>query len=159
MNAIELLKEAWGASVKVLDGLNARIDRASKQGEPIPVYDGIVELHDLIAKINAYLATPAPDAMGLVEKIRGFSACILQRKPSMRTDNDPGEVEKISTDWMLSEVEAAALIESYGRRVPRAIDAIAGKLEEAIGEEDWNEAKSVLNDLWDLRDDGYKVEG
>lgn len=118
MNAIELLKEARGASIMVLDGLNARIDRASKQGEPIPVYDGIVELHELIGKINAYLATPAPDAMGLVEKIRGFSACILQRKPSMRTDNDPGEVEKISTDWMLSEVEAAALIESYGRRVP-----------------------------------------
>lgn len=37
MNAIELLKEAMDASVRVLDGLNARIDRASKQGEPIPV--------------------------------------------------------------------------------------------------------------------------
>lgn len=56
MNAIELLKEARGASVKVLDGLNARIDRASKQGEQIPVYNGIVELHDLIGKIDSYLA-------------------------------------------------------------------------------------------------------
>jgi|GEM_PF-6259926 hypothetical protein len=55
MNAIELLKEARGASVKVLDGLNARIDRASKQGEPIPVYNGIAELHDLVGKIDAYL--------------------------------------------------------------------------------------------------------
>lgn len=71
MTTIELLKEARGASVKVLDGLNARIDRASKQGEPIPVYNGIVELHDLVGKIDAYLASPSPDAMGLVEKTRG----------------------------------------------------------------------------------------
>lgn len=116
MTTIELLKEARGASVKVLDGLNARIDRASKQGEPIPVYDGIVELRDLIGKIDAHLAEPALDAMGLVEKIRGFSACILARKPSMRTDNDPGEVGKIYTDWMLSDTEAVALIESYAKQ-------------------------------------------
>lgn len=65
-NAIELLKEARGASVRVLDGLNARIDRASKQGEPIPVYDGIVELHDLMGKIDAYLSAPRESAMDIV---------------------------------------------------------------------------------------------
>lgn len=109
MNAIELLKEALDASVRVLDGLNARIDRASKQGEPIPVYNGIVELHDFIGKIDAYLATPAPDAMEIVVKIRDY-----------------GRMEIISedsalVDFTLSDTEAAALIESYGRRVPRAM--------------------------------------
>lgn len=93
----------------------------------------------VIKRINAALAKPAPDAMEIVRMIRSGSP--------FSSDGNP----------YLTDKEAAALIESR-RVVPRAIDTIAGKLDEAIGEEDWNEAKSALNDLWDLRDDKYGVE-
>lgn len=33
-----------------------------------------------------------------------------------------------------------------------SLKEVARKLEEAIGAEDWNEAKSCLNDIWDLLD-------
>jgi len=88
------------------------------------------------------IAAPEPDAMEIVDK--------LEKLLNMDQAIFPPQS---------SYSEAAALIASYSRRVPRAISDIAGKLEEAIDSEDWNEAKSALNDLWDLRDDGYKVEG
>lgn len=36
------------AGRKVLDGLNARIQRASEAGGVVPVFDGIAELHDAL---------------------------------------------------------------------------------------------------------------
>lgn len=108
MTTIKLLKEARGASVRVLDGLNARIDRASKQGESIPVYNGIVELHDIIGKIDAALAAPEPDAMEIVEKIRDYYIYHPEAYDDYAVAN-----------FTLPEDEAVALIEDYGRRVPR----------------------------------------
>lgn len=43
-------EELLRAARKVLDGLNTRIDEASTDGLPIPVFEGIAELHDAIAK-------------------------------------------------------------------------------------------------------------
>jgi hypothetical protein len=37
-----------GAAKIVLDGLNARIDAASMLGAPVPVFEGIAELHDAL---------------------------------------------------------------------------------------------------------------
>lgn len=144
---------------------------------------GEVELYEaerLRDKIDEFLAKPAPDVMEIVRMIRGKSpqdkcvACgapfawheyLTQFCPKCGKEAPDGEEQQwAGTAWVsvfdydYSDSEAAALIESR-RVVPRAISDIAGKLEEAIGEADWNEAKSVLNDLWDLRDDGYKVEG
>lgn len=45
-------KELLRAANKVLAGLNARIDEASASGSPVPVFDGIAQLHAAIAKAN-----------------------------------------------------------------------------------------------------------
>lgn len=42
------MDELLTAGQKVLDGLNARIDMASAEGVPVPVFDGIADLHTAI---------------------------------------------------------------------------------------------------------------
>lgn len=49
----EVNAELLAAAKQVYDSLNARIDRASFSGKPIPVFDGIAELHAAIAKSEA----------------------------------------------------------------------------------------------------------
>jgi hypothetical protein len=142
MNAIKLLKEARDE----LGAVQYYIPPADETAEMTPAITADVDACQKLAeRIDAALAEPAPDAMELVEKIRYPKYTQIDATTSSMT-------------WFTDD-QAAALIKSYGRRVPRAISDIAGKLEEAIDSEDWNEAKSALNDLWDLRDDGYKVEG
>jgi hypothetical protein len=133
----ELLKEA----ARELGAVQYYIPPADETVEMTPAITADVDsCQRLMTKIEAYLAAPRESAMEVVEKIR--------------------EIHEVFPDsYAIDDLDAAALIEGYGRRVPRAISDIAGKLEEAIDSEDWNEAKSALNDLWDLRDDGYKVEG
>jgi hypothetical protein len=41
------------AAKTVLAGLNARIDQASEEGQPVPVFDGIAALHDAIRKAES----------------------------------------------------------------------------------------------------------
>lgn len=99
INVRELLKEARGASVTVLDGLNARIDRASKQGEPIPVYNGIVELHDLIGKIDAYLAAPNESAMEIVRVPMEMLTEIFNNAVDWVPFGDSERVDKIAAKY------------------------------------------------------------
>jgi len=68
---------------------------------------------------------------------------------------DPWEMNKAKGQYegSFDTQRAAALIAAHSRAVPRAFDIITGKLEDAISGEDWSEAKSALNDLWDLRED------
>ena len=58
----------------------------------------------LIATIDAYLAAPSESAMEMVEKIRDLESY------------GGGDYE-----YYLDATDAAALIEGYGRRVPRAM--------------------------------------
>jgi hypothetical protein len=44
--------DLYEAGRKVLDGLNERIEAASEAGRPIPVFDGIAELHAALAKVE-----------------------------------------------------------------------------------------------------------
>ena len=56
----------------------------------------------MVASIDAYLAAPHESAMEVVEKIR--------------------EIHEVFPDsYAIDDLDAAALIESYGRRVPRAM--------------------------------------
>jgi hypothetical protein len=40
------------AARRVMGGLNHRIDAASKAGVPVPLFDGIADLHDALAAIS-----------------------------------------------------------------------------------------------------------
>lgn len=106
-NARELLKEAreiiaalakWNKDVEAIIG-------------KVP-NTGFQNASDTLAKLDAYLAAPSESAMEMVRKIReGFISQIQS-----------GE----SKGWLgmfykLSDIEAAAQIEGYGRRVPRAM--------------------------------------
>jgi hypothetical protein len=136
----ELLQEAAKIQARAHDHLMELSAKLPMQYFGL-VDSGIIQdLGNIMGRITAALASPEPDAMELVDQL----AAII---------NSPFDTVENRKE------KAAALIADYGRRVPRAISDIAGKLEEAIDSEDWNEAKSALNDLWDLRDDGYKVEG
>lgn len=52
------------AAKKVMDGLNARIDAASAEGRPVPLFHGIADLHDAINAADAALAQSAPVKAG-----------------------------------------------------------------------------------------------
>lgn len=56
---IEAAPDLLAAAKIVLDGLNARIDSAD--GHHVPVFDGIAELHDAIAKAEGLI--PACNAL------------------------------------------------------------------------------------------------
>lgn len=45
--------ELLEAATTVLNGLNERIDMAVESGSPLPVFEGIVALHDAIAKARS----------------------------------------------------------------------------------------------------------
>ena len=47
---ISAAPELYAAAQLVLAGLNARIDDASANSSPVPVFDGIADLHAAIAK-------------------------------------------------------------------------------------------------------------
>lgn len=48
-------RELLEAAEAVLAGLHARIDAAAQAGEPVPVFSGIVALHDAINSTRAAL--------------------------------------------------------------------------------------------------------
>lgn len=45
---IRRLREIEAAARRVYDGLNDRLDAAREANEPMPVFDGIAELHDAL---------------------------------------------------------------------------------------------------------------
>lgn len=46
------------AAKTVLAHLNARIDRAVEEGQPVPLFDGIAALHDAISKAEGQAVSP-----------------------------------------------------------------------------------------------------
>jgi hypothetical protein len=105
----ELLKEAAQALETVQHYFPAQ-DEADK-GLAVADVDACQRL---MTKIEAYLAEPEPDAIRILEKVRDTGDC---------WENQPAFVLPFS--------EAAALIESYGRRVPQVFV-------EEILDEAWN---------------------
>lgn len=101
----ELLKEAAQALETVQHYFPAQ-DEADK-GLAVADVDACQRL---MTKIEAYLAEPEPDAMEIVEKIRDYYIYHPEAYDDYAVAN-----------FTLPEDEAAALIESYGRRVPRAM--------------------------------------
>ena len=63
----------------------------------------------LLDRIDAALSAPEPDAMEMVKQVRA--------KRDYNTD--AGSMPKMN--WTLTDSEAAALIESHDKRVPRAM--------------------------------------
>lgn len=47
---ISAARELYAAAQEVLVGLNARIEEARATGSPVPVFDGIADLHAAVAK-------------------------------------------------------------------------------------------------------------
>jgi len=80
-------------------------------------YDGVEPLSDgtramiakVIKRIDAALSAPEPDAMEVVDRMRRM-LCVFNYAN--------GDSETV---WELDKAEAAALIASYSRRVPRAM--------------------------------------
>lgn len=103
---IELLKEARGQLAVMHDHL-MELSAKLPMRYFVLVDSGLIQnAGNLIERINAELAQPAPDAMEIVDKVREH-----------RGINGPAK-------WVLSRPKAAALIESYGKREERATDLL-----------------------------------
>jgi hypothetical protein len=110
-NARELLKEARAELAKAHDHLMELTAKLPMQY--FGLVDGnIIQVEDcLIDQIDAYLAAPSESAMEMVERIRKIfedAACYA--------NDDHAEYSEL---LKIARGNAAALIEGYGRRVPR----------------------------------------
>ena len=135
----ELLKEARDA----LGVVTAYIEN----GTPLPPDDdpywkastAVVNLESILSRIDSALAAPEPDAMELVRQVREGSVAGYTLS---------------SNYWKLTDSEAAALIEQYAKRVPRALleETYSDGFEAAFG--------TKMIDRHDTRAAkyGYKVE-
>jgi hypothetical protein len=111
MNAIELLKEAMDE----LGAVQYYIPPADETAEMTPAITADVDAcQRLMTKIEAYLAEPEPDAMEIVRKVRHGNVVAY----AQNNDLLHATVEK---QYTLTDSEAAALIASLGRRVPRVM--------------------------------------
>ena len=107
----ELLEEARELIVSMVDWNKAMLKIVGHTPDT-----GFQSAEDLLSRIDTALADHSPDAgnMGAVELAKAVEAAI---KPKyVEAPNGRGGAIIISKDYS----EAAALIEGYGRRVPRA---------------------------------------
>lgn len=135
----ELLKEARDA----LGVVTAYIEN----GTPLPPDDdpywkastAVVNLESILSRIDSALAAPEPDAMELVRQVREGSVAGYTLS---------------SNYWKLTDSEAAALIEQYAKRVPRALleETYSDGFEAAFGT-----VKMIDHDTRAAKY-GYKVE-
>lgn len=98
----------------------------------IPEYEReLAGIASLIDRIDAALAAPEPDAMGMVRQVRHGNVVAY----AQNNDLLHATVEK---QYTITDSEAAALIASYGRRVPKAYvsDIVIEMLK--IGDKYWD---------------------
>ena len=103
-SARELLKEARAELAKAHDHLMELTAKLPMQYFGLVDGDIIQSEDRLVNKIDSYLAAPSESAMEMVRQIRDLESY------------GGGDYE-----YYLDATEAAALIEGYGRRVPRAM--------------------------------------
>ena len=76
---------------------------------------GVYNLGSEIAtRINSTLSAPQPDAMEVLRRVREISSLD-------RVDGADGGPDSLVVVFTASDTEAASLIESFGKRVPRAM--------------------------------------